>query len=187
MEYDTQLYAMMAEGTQFSCSRVGFKDDLEDFLGTLSEEARVRGMWVKKNALQLADVTPLGFVAYSLRDNDAETLVDFLNHYSKLCVINKGWQPAIFGAETKMLWDDALEDVCKHHSKKEKNALKAIHIIGSTQGAEHTQQVLKAFFKSTTFRKNYNVPFKAERICFRNNSSFWNLELCSRVIMVTSL
>jgi len=160
MEYSTNLRGTMNGGAQFSCFHVGFNDDPRDFFDTLVEEARCHNMWAKKNALQMAETTPCGFVAYSTRDHDAETLVDHLNHFSEHRLKNNNQEPAKFGVEIKMIWDGAAKEVRTKRSEKEKNALRAIHIIGPKHGEGRARKVLKAFFPSQYLKAHYNAPFK---------------------------
>jgi len=168
MDYGTNLRGTPNGGSRFSGFCVGFNVDPRDFMDTLVEEAKCRNMWVKKNALQVAETVPLGFVAYSTRDHDAEALVDHINHFSEHRIHNRNREPAKFGAEIKMIWDGASEDVWVKWSEKEKNELRAIHIIGPKQGEGRAWKVLKAFFQSSYFKDCYNSLFKVIR-SYRKN------------------
>jgi len=170
MEYGTSLRGTPNRGTRFSSFRVGFNVDPRDFLDMLFEEAKCRNMWVKKHALQVAETVPLGFVAYLTRDHDAEALADHINYFSEHCIHNRNTEPAKFGAEIKMIWDGASEDVRVKRSEKEKNDLRAIHIIGPKQGKGRAWKVLKAFFQSPYFKDCYNAPFKVIR-AYRKNET----------------
>jgi len=118
----------------------------------------------------VAVTVPLGFVAYSTRDHDAEALADHINHFSEHRIHNRNTEPAKFGAEIKMIWDGASEDVRVKRSEKEKNDLRAIHIIGPKQGEGRARKVLKAFFQSSYFKDRYNAPFKVIR-AYRKNET----------------
>jgi len=111
----------------------------------LYEEAKCHNMWVKKNALHVAETVPLSFVAYSTRDHNAEALVDHLNHFTEHRIQNRNTELAKFGAELKMIWDGASEDVRIKWLEKENSNLRAIHIIGPKQGEGRARKVLKAF------------------------------------------
>jgi len=172
MEYGTSLRGTPNGGSRFSGFCVGFNVDPRDFMDTLVEEAKCRNMWVKKNALQVAETVPLGFVAYLTRDHDAEALalVDHINHFSEHRIHNRNTELAKFGAEIKMIWDGVSEDGRVKWSEKEKNDLRAIHIIGPKQGEGRARKVLKAFFQSSYFKDRYNSPFKVIR-AYRKNET----------------